>query len=665
MIKVIRPAVKNSLSVSASAAMALLLAGCGSAGVFPDTTSAGAAFAINGKVHGGQQPVTGSHVHLMQAASSAYGAASTSLLAGAGVQTDSIGGYVATDANGNFGISNLYSCTAGSQVYILATQGNPGMAAGTNNTGIALMAGLGICPSTNSLAATVPSIFVDEVSTVATAYAMAGFFTDATHLATNGSVGATTGINNAAANIAAISSITGGNALTTTPNGKGTVPQTEINVLANVLATCINSNGSGCTTLFANAKNGTTAPTETATAAINIAHNPGANVTALYNTQSATSPFQPTLAAPPNDFTVRIDYAPATPQFYIAGASSTQGTQGTVAIDAAGNVWGPAAGSSATNGSGAALELSPLGATVNSIAFTGSGNSQYKPLNISVSPAGTIWAADYALSYALPNATTFTPANDGAANWKTAENMVAFDTANNAWTGNQYPASFGEISASGNLVAASTAGYAPSGFAPSAAKQYPSGVFAVAVDSANNIWGLCNTCTGSGTGVIAEITSGGVAVSGTGGDTPATVQYSSGIAIDASNNAWIADFSSGFVTKYNSANVNQNTAGYPATALPNTIYGIAIDGASNVWLGGGNGSTSGVLFSLNNAGTLTSPAGGYQSQAGVTYYKSTSTAIDGSGNIWILDGAGGLHVTLGVAVPVVTPINPAALGKRP
>lgn len=649
---------KKSLTVSSAAAMALLLAGCGSTSVFPDTTSAGAAFAINGKVHGGQQPVTGSHVHLLQAASSAYGAASTSLIGTAGNQltpADTIGNYVTTDASGNFNITGTYACTAGSQVYILATQGNPGLAAGTNNTGIGLMAGLGLCPASGSLLSTVPNIFVDEVSTVATAFSLAGFFTDATHLATNGSVGSTTGINNAAANIAAISSISAGTALATTPNGKGNVPQAEINALANVLAICINSTGSACTTLFANAKNGNTQPTETATAAINIAHNPGANVTALYNTSSAAAPFQPTLAAAPADFSLRIDYTPATAQF--TGTASNN--QGSIAIDAAGNVWGPAAGQ------GAAIELSPLGATLNSIKFTPSSNSQYRPLNISVSPAGTIWAADYALSYALPTATVFTPANDTGASWAQTEQAVSFDTANNAWTANNYPASFGTVGASGTLIAASTAGYEPSGFAPSAGKQFPSNVFLIAVDGNNDIWGICSTCNANSTGVLAEITNGGVAVTGTGGDTPATFTYPSGIAIDAGNNAWISDFNSGLVTKYNSANANQNTAGYPSSPLPNSIYGLSMDGSSNVWLGGGNGSTSGVLFSLNNGGTLTSPAAGYQSQTGVTYYKSSSIATDGSGNIWILDGNGGLHVTLGIATPVVTPITPSALGKRP
>jgi len=38
-------------------------------------------------------------------------------------------------------------------------------------------------------------------------------------------------------------------------------------------------------TLFSNAKNGSTAPTDTVTAALNIAHNPTANIGTLFGLQ--------------------------------------------------------------------------------------------------------------------------------------------------------------------------------------------------------------------------------------------------------------------------------------------------------------------------------------------------------------------------------------------
>ena len=101
-------------------------------------------------------------------------------------------------------------------------------------------------------------VVVNEVSTVAAAYAMAGFATDALHVGSSGTALAQMGIANAFANAANLETIGTGVALATTPAGNGTVPQAEINTLANILAACVNSNGTGsaCSTLFANAEIG-------------------------------------------------------------------------------------------------------------------------------------------------------------------------------------------------------------------------------------------------------------------------------------------------------------------------------------------------------------------------------------------------------------------------
>lgn len=71
---------------------------------------------ISGRVHGGQQPVSGAIIKLYTVGTSADGSASTSLLS----QT------VTTDANGDFTITNLYSCTNATLVYsCLQTSGVP------------------------------------------------------------------------------------------------------------------------------------------------------------------------------------------------------------------------------------------------------------------------------------------------------------------------------------------------------------------------------------------------------------------------------------------------------------------------------------------------------------------------------------------------------------
>jgi hypothetical protein len=289
------------------------LAGC-AGGVVGGDLTAGTEQAgpkLTGVVHGGQNPIAGAHVYLFAAASGASGAGqaayggsgiaasasnmSQSLLtSGNNTLITPVGSaltgdyYVTTGSDGSFSTSGDYTCTAGQQVYLYSVSGDPGLGTGVN-TAAGLMAALGSCPAGgNFLSGTTPVTYVvvNEVSTVAAAYAMAGFATDAVHVGSSGTALALTGIQNAFANAANLETIGTGVALATTPAGNGTVPQATINTLANILASCVNSNGTGsaCSTLFANAMSGGTTGTmaaDTATAAINIAHNPGAGITAL------------------------------------------------------------------------------------------------------------------------------------------------------------------------------------------------------------------------------------------------------------------------------------------------------------------------------------------------------------------------------------------------
>jgi hypothetical protein len=653
-------------AVAAVSGCALAMAGCAGNIAFPDTTTQGAAITIAGNLHGGQQPVTGSHVHVMQASSTGYGNASTALMTANGttILSDAIGPYVATDSQGNFSVSGQYTCTSGSQVYLLATQGNPGLGTGGNNPALALMAGLGACPSTGNFSTAVPYVFINEVSTVATAYALAGFFTDATHLASSGTTLATTGITNAGKNIAQLESISTGVALTTTPNTLGTVPQAEINTLANIIAGCINSSGVGapCSTLFANAPSSAGVPTDTASAMINIAHSPGANVSTLVALSSTTAPFQPSLSSL-NDFSLAIQYVPATSLFSVSGTKGDTGSNGSIAVDASGNIWGPG------NGFTSVVEISPLGATLKTMTLHASAavtGGYAKPLNITVSPTGTIWAADYQLAYALPTASAFTVVTDSSANYSGVELATAFDTNNNVWTGNNYPASFGEFSSTGTLLV--TTGYEPGGFAPLTSPQtYPSNVFSVAVDGLNHVWGICNQCSGSAQAPdAAEISSNGTAVSGSTGDTASTLGYPSWVAIDRNNNAWISSFN-GYFTEYSSTSTLLSGSGYPTTgAISGGLNTVAVDGNNIIW-GGGTNNYFGALYAVNSSGVLQSPTTGYQAPgpASSSYYSVSSLAIDGSGDIWALDYNGGLHETIGIATPVVTPITSSSLAVRP
>ena len=202
----------HRLALVAATLGALALTGCtlnvDSAPATPIASSIGA---IQGKAQGGSQAIVGAKVYVYAAATSGYGAASTLLSATPAT----------TDGNGGFNITASYTCTSGQQVYLYTSGGNTG--SGTN-TAASLMAILGTCPATGTLALTTPFIFVDEVSTVAAAYAFSGFAVDATHVADDEAVTgnttqtlAQTGMANAFANAANLVNVATGTALTATP----------------------------------------------------------------------------------------------------------------------------------------------------------------------------------------------------------------------------------------------------------------------------------------------------------------------------------------------------------------------------------------------------------------------------------------------------------------
>lgn len=300
-------------------AAALATVGCGVASVGSNTAPVGVPqVTLQGHVLGGQQPVQGSTIQLYAASQTGYGVASTALISAA----------VTSDVNGNFSITGDYTCPySTSQVYITATGGSPG-SFGTN-ANLALMAPLGAC---GSLSAST-FIVINELTTVAGAYSLSGFMSSPTQLSTTPTN--VTGLTNAFATV---------NKLVTVSNGQlpggalpagATEPVALLNTLADIIASCVNTNGVGgnstnCANLFADATPpGGTAPTDTLTAALDIAKNPGNNAAALFMLAPATAPFQPTLTAAPSAYSVSIRYAPIG-TFSIPSAS---------AVDASGNVW--------------------------------------------------------------------------------------------------------------------------------------------------------------------------------------------------------------------------------------------------------------------------------------------------------------------------------------
>jgi sugar lactone lactonase YvrE len=601
----------------------LLLSGCGVGRLVPPSAQPGAA--LHGGVHGGQQPVAGANVYLLAANTSFYAGpgigpsnnnASISLLTTYDGYGD-IGGYVTTAADGSFNITGDYTCTPGQQVYLYVLGGNSG---GGTNSYLGLMAILGNCPAAGNLDS-IPYVEVNEVSTVAAAYAFAGYATDSSHVSTNGSPQALTGIANAFATASNLVDLGSGVALATTPANNGTVPTQTINTLANILASCVNSADDtvsdfpltapsvSCQQLLsANYSGGEYGyyANNTADAAIYMAHNPSHNVPYLYALPSDKPPFGNALTAQPNDFTLSIPFTGA-------GITSPVAT----AIDSSGNVW-------VADANNTLDALSNLGAPLSGSPFTDSSISD--PQYIAVDPSNNIWITNAASN----SVTRFTNAGafSGYATYAYGPAGLSIDASGNAWipnadsynsgvltkvspsgtatsvlTGLNYP-QHSVIDSSGNLwfdsinsVGATKVSLSNSTTSGPFAAGAMTSAGSLAIDSSGNLWGLQSN------GSLNGIDSSGNALSGPPYNTSGN-GLADALVLDGQNNFWLAtgalSFSSfppiatSFLTGVSSSGsallttmvpVPPSTGPFPT---PNAVNGMAIDSSGNIWIPAGN-----------------------------------------------------------------------------
>jgi len=428
---------RSAILLGAAAAAALGAIGCGmsvsrsAADSVPTTLTVPAS---KGIVMGGQQPVAGVTLQLYQAGTSGYGSLATAL----GTPTQTL-------PSGNFNLSS-YTCAAGSQVYLAGTGGQPITAVGSTpavtNNNLALMVGLGTCGGTDLNT----FINVNELTTVATVWALSPFMTGIANIGTSPTN--TTGLANAFAAI---------NELVNTSNGTlsgpalptgAKLPTTEINALADILEQCVNSGGgvegdlSGCGTLFQLAPNAVGAfPTDTITAAMNMAQSPGRNVAALNRLRSTQPVFTPALDvnSPPTAWTIAITY--------VGGGLSAPTS---IATDAAGSVW-------VSNGGNASVtKLDSDGTPVSTSSGFSTGAAGAAPAAIAIDASGNAWVANAGndtiveLSPVGGTMNTVSSLN--------APGSIAADGLGNIWVGNPGASTVSAFTVSGVALAGSPFG---------------------------------------------------------------------------------------------------------------------------------------------------------------------------------------------------------------
>ena len=603
-------------TAAALTALGLLIAGCGG-GLAPATRSPVAVSGsptLNGHVHGGQQPISGAVIQL-------YAVGITGLKSAA---TPLIGATVTTDQNGNFSITGDWNCTTNTAaygvnplLYIVASGGNPGISSGTNNMAVNMTAALGPCSGINAST----FISLDELTTVAAAYALAPFMADVAHVGAQGAN--PTGLINAFNTANLLVNTTTGAAPGSALPVNATAPVSELNSLADVLAACVNSTGVGgaCSTLFTTTTpSGGNAPTDIVGVILNIASNPASQVSALFNMIQPSAPFQPVLALAPGDWTVALNFTGG-------GLSSPAG----LALDSAGNVWvANAGGNSITALSSTGTLLT--GAT----GYTGSNNI-FGAQGIAVDKTGNVWVADTLLSSvveltvsggAVQSSTSFT---SGGISGPLG---IAIDSQNNVWVSNFAGGSVTELNNSGSPVGSSplTAG---------GTLQSPAGI---AIDAGGNVWVTDNSASD-----VAEFSNNQTLLSGTGYTDNAMVAPE-GVALDASGRVWIADNGINAVSLLAANGSSLLTSPYTGGGL-SLPAAVVIDGRGTDWVS--NTQTAGSISELvfGQSAPL-SPAAGLG-----TLNQPSGIAVDASGSIWTANaGDNSVSKIVGAAFPAILPL---------
>jgi streptogramin lyase len=598
-------------------AVGCLLSSCGSAlskSGFPTAPM------LTGMVHGGQQGVSGATIKLYAAGATGYGSTATSLL----TKT------VTTNGAGGFTITGDYTCpTPSTQVYIVSSGGNPGLSLGTNNAALILMAALGPCG--NLSASTF--IYIDEVTTVASVYALAPFMSVGAGTKLGTSSTNAQGLANAFATVKSLVNTAKGTAPGPSLPAGATAPTAELNTLADILALCVNSTGltSECLSLFTAATpNGGSAPTNTIDATLDIAQNPVRNVASLFSLVTATGPFQPVLLIAPNDWTMDIKYTGG-------GLNAPK----SIAVDASGNVW------LANGGNNSISKFSGSGAISGSSGYTGGGLNA--PWGIAVDPSGNVWTSD--------------PIAQGSGAVSKFSSTGSAISGSSGYTGGGLSDPYGiAINGTGIVWTANvstTSAFQNNGSAQSGSPHGPGGThnyYNIAVDGSGNIWASDNLATGD----VEKFSSTGTVI----GSYSAGSQKSSwGIAVDSGAHIWISNSTGNSVTELN--NSGTSVGNFTGGGL-STPQGLAVDGLGNVWIANNGGNS---VTELSSGGASRSSTTGFK---GGGMSSPFSLAIDGSGNVWVSNNATGSNsVTeiVGAAAPVVTPLSLAAknntLGARP
>ncbi len=672
-------------------ASALLLSGCALNSAERASTPMTAT--ISGTTHGGQSPIVGAVVKLYVTNPAATGYGQPAILIGSAT----------TDAGGGFSIgtpATPTNCPAGQQAYLTSVGGYPVGSPTLQNNSALMMAALGDCVDVNANT----QVIINEVTTVAAAYALSGFMTTATSggtfvatvsapAANSAAVGTATvaaGLPHAFLNAASLASTVSGSANSSTPNVSvggtiftGAVPAVVINTLGDILQTCVNqaTGNAACTSLFGFTPSITgVLPANTLQSMINLARNPYPSAAAMNATTGLLSlvsgfpAFVPALSVTPPDWTLAITYRN-------------------------GIFWGPYATTMDANDTVYAGRVSTqaniIGLSAYGIAtpkYTTSTSYGAAAGQIAADAFGYVWATtNGSLVVQFSTATGGNPINEYTIGTSGTPKTfgVAVDKAGNVWVGN-------ESAVTGNIVElANAAGVYTQNYTATAAGGF--GPVAVTIDAQQNVWTGDYYTNGNLANVLPNLAAAtpsatpSYASSGTVA-TPISATFSKstkpwGLVIDASANAWYGMVGGPSVTTSGVEEVIPTLTSSVITGLaPQAVVASAllesnypqypgIDGAGTIFTPNSTSAATGLAVyssiastvSSNNGNQTLSPSGGYlgcypqaaspttcgngTSATPYAVYAPKSVSIDSTGSVWAAISTGGFTQLIGLAAP--------------
>jgi hypothetical protein len=680
-----------ALTLAAGVAGSLLMAGCGLGDAPAASTGVTTAASFSGKINGGPNPIAGATVKLFITGS---GGTNGGYGAGTFVQEAKTVGTAGQDtgADGSFSFVGGYPCPAGQFLYIVSSGGNTGNGF---NAKAYLVAALGRCDDLFSAGTyTGGFIYLNELSTVAAAYALGNFTTvtgqdtsavvnigaPAANNAVNGCIAnggtcATTsaaGLRHAFQNAANLVSPFSPTANSKLPgNSLAQVPLQLINSIADIVVACVNSDGTAhaCITLFGATGTDFTHG-NTFEAVVNLAKNPTLAGTGLTPAQllatatPQTNFYQPFLSTAPSDFSISI--------LYPKGLGKTTGVQGLTY---------PYSGSLDINDNYYIGNYDSAAQTIaNAASFTSSGTLVSFTPDDATNIAGSGASADAIGHFFLVG---YTPSRPGAvANKFTVNNTTgaispapnslfigndhpaaaAVDRANNLWFGSQSNPAIGELLVNDNALGITKGLLAP--------------VTSISVDPDQNIW-LTTNAANSSNGVGALENTGTVAA-----PTYAAASYvaaplanlsASGISFAGTSSSFTGYVANTGTTPgitpvtpvISGAAVTSLTPGTHATDGTAPVA-LATDGANVVWTADGANlvkyTPGGSAITLvpcvvpvvtTNTACTTTPYSGIQ-----------SVSIDSTGSIWFVSSASGtVSEMIGAATPAWPLLSLGLLGE--